>query len=442
MNPIFNALAAVALGMLALGGDAYAAPHAGHHEPARKAAPAAKAAPKAAAPKAAPAKAAPSKQATAKPAAATKSAPPKKGAAKADKNPAVEKNAAGKVDNRKGAAAKAAPEPVGKGRNAKQPPAAAPQKPLTRAELRAQQAAERKAEREARRGKRGAEQAARPAPVVEAPANSRQLEPVRPAARGEVAEPVKAAPASRAGIGREAFTPNEPPMSRTEAMRRLQSQTQRAPAPAVPPPVRPTVTLPAPVTVPPAAAKPLVEAPKPAPAAVEPPRVSAAVVNYRMGAEMSAAESAAAAAAALKASAPAPAPAPAAPAAPAAVAPAATQTPTPAPAVAAPAPAPTASVSSPLATPIATPSRSSRGVSRAYAMDGATFYQSGRKYRVQGLDARDPGMTSEHATQRLQRALDAGSVSVEPVEVDGAGHTIAVVRVNGRNVADTVRGTN
>jgi endonuclease YncB( thermonuclease family) len=78
-------------------------------------------------------------------------------------------------------------------------------------------------------------------------------------------------------------------------------------------------------------------------------------------------------------------------------------------------------------------------VARAYAMDGATFYQSGRKIRVQGLDARDPGMSSEHATQRLQRALDAGSVTVEPVEVDGSGHTVAVVRVNGRNVADAVR---
>jgi len=74
-------------------------------------------------------------------------------------------------------------------------------------------------------------------------------------------------------------------------------------------------------------------------------------------------------------------------------------------------------------------------------MDGATFYQSGRKYRVQGLDARDPGMSSEHATQRLQRALDAGNLVVEPVEVDGSGHTVAVVRVNGRNVADTVKGT-
>ena len=80
-------------------------------------------------------------------------------------------------------------------------------------------------------------------------------------------------------------------------------------------------------------------------------------------------------------------------------------------------------------------------MARAYAMDGATFYQSGRKYRVQGLDARDPGMSSEHATQRLQRALDAGNLVVEPVEVDGSGHTVAVVRVNGRNVADTVKGT-
>uniref|UniRef100_UPI0035B37732 hypothetical protein n=1 Tax=Zoogloea sp. TaxID=49181 RepID=UPI0035B37732 len=93
----------------------------------------------------------------------------------------------------------------------------------------------------------------------------------------------------------------------------------------------------------------------------------------------------------------------------------------------------------PLATPTAPPSRPARGVARAYAMDGATFYQSGRKFRVQGLDARDPGMSSEHATQRLQRALDAGNLTVEPVEVDGSGHTVAIVRVNGRNVADAVR---
>jgi len=93
----------------------------------------------------------------------------------------------------------------------------------------------------------------------------------------------------------------------------------------------------------------------------------------------------------------------------------------------------------PAAVPAQPQTRSGRGVARAYAMDGATFYQSGRKIRVQGLDARDPGMSSEHATQRLQRALDAGSVTVEPVEVDGSGHTVAVVRVNGRNVAEAVR---
>jgi hypothetical protein len=72
-------------------------------------------------------------------------------------------------------------------------------------------------------------------------------------------------------------------------------------------------------------------------------------------------------------------------------------------------------------------------------MDGATFYQNGRKFRIQGLDVREPGMTSEHATQRLQQVLDAGSLSIEPVEVDGTGQTLAVVRVNGRNVADSVR---
>ena len=125
-------------------------------------------------------------------------------------------------------------------------------------------------------------------------------------------------------------------------------------------------------------------------------------------------------------------------------------------AVAAPVPAPVAPqpaqrlAPAPAAVPVPVPSqvqpaapvqRQARGVARAYAMDGASFYQSGRKFRVQGLDARDPGMSSEHATQRLQRALDGGNLTVEPVEVDGTGHTIAVVRVNGRNVADTVRGS-
>jgi hypothetical protein len=49
-------------------------------------------------------------------------------------------------------------------------------------------------------------------------------------------------------------------------------------------------------------------------------------------------------------------------------------------------------------------------------------------------------MSSEHATQRLQRALDAGSVTVEPVEVDGSGpHRSGGAEVNGRNVAEAVR---
>ena len=103
-------------------------------------------------------------------------------------------------------------------------------------------------------------------------------------------------------------------------------------------------------------------------------------------------------------------------------------------------PAPAAVPTPSQAQPAAPVQRQARGVARAYAMDGASFYQSGRKFRVQGLDARDPGMSSEHATQRLQLALDGGNLTVEPVEVDGTGHTIAVVRVNGRNVADAVRG--
>jgi hypothetical protein len=91
----------------------------------------------------------------------------------------------------------------------------------------------------------------------------------------------------------------------------------------------------------------------------------------------------------------------------------------------APAPAPAVSAPAAAAGGAAVIQRPARGAARAYAMDGATFYQGGRKIRVQGLDVREPGMTSEHATQRLQRALDGGSLSVEPVETDGSGHLIA-----------------
>ena len=76
---------------------------------------------------------------------------------------------------------------------------------------------------------------------------------------------------------------------------------------------------------------------------------------------------------------------------------------------------------------------------RAYAMDGATFYQAGKRIRVKGIDADGSEVSSEHAKQRLQRLLDSGRLQVEPVAADSAGNTLSVVTVNGRNVAEMVR---
>jgi len=43
------------------------------------------------------------------------------------------------------------------------------------------------------------------------------------------------------------------------------------------------------------------------------------------------------------------------------------------------------------------------------------------------------------ARQRLQELLNLGSVSVEPVAVDKHGRTVAIIRVNGQDVADILR---
>lgn len=75
---------------------------------------------------------------------------------------------------------------------------------------------------------------------------------------------------------------------------------------------------------------------------------------------------------------------------------------------------------------------------RAYAMDGATFYQGGKRIRVKGIDARARDVSTEHAKQRLQRLLDSGRLQVEPVAADPAGNMLSVVKVNGRDVADMV----
>lgn len=70
---------------------------------------------------------------------------------------------------------------------------------------------------------------------------------------------------------------------------------------------------------------------------------------------------------------------------------------------------------------------------RAYAVDGTSFFYQGRKFRVSGL-AGDDG--SEMAKQRLQRSLDIGAIELDSQGIDEFGVTTAVVRVNGKSVAE------
>lgn len=415
MNPVFAALAAVAFGLTLVGADASAAPAPAHSTSAHKAGQAAK-----------PAKSSPEKAAK-----ASSNKPAK--AAKAAKEPSVKSAKSAKEPSAKAGKATAQKDvsPRAEGRKGK----AARQAASAAAEPREASTA-RKTVKEVRMVKGRKVVIERSVPV------SRESR----SRRGDSSE--SPAPRSTGAIGREAFVPSSPPIPRAEAVRQIQSRNALPPIPApnvpIPPPrassptpPRSSVTLPPPVAE---VARAQARAPEASVAAVTPP-VEAPRVAPRYAdssAELSGPEAAAAAAAALNAvRAPEPVPQRVAPApqsaAPAYVPPAVV------PAVAAPAAAAVAAPASVQSQPVG---RTPKGTPRAYAMDGATFYQGGRKIRVQGLDIREPGMTSEHATQRLQRALDSGSLSVEPVEVDGSGHTVAVVRVNGRNVAETVRAAN
>ncbi len=77
---------------------------------------------------------------------------------------------------------------------------------------------------------------------------------------------------------------------------------------------------------------------------------------------------------------------------------------------------------------------------RAYAVDGVTFFHNGRKFRIEGLDAGSGAeLTHEHAAQRLQQILDSGAVTTESLGPDDSGAMRAVVRVDGRNVADLMK---
>jgi hypothetical protein len=74
---------------------------------------------------------------------------------------------------------------------------------------------------------------------------------------------------------------------------------------------------------------------------------------------------------------------------------------------------------------------------RMYAFEGDSFYLNGRKYRVDGVSP--PLAKQEITKQRLQQLLDSGEVSIEPKGMDEAGVTTAVIRVAGRDVAETLR---
>lgn len=74
---------------------------------------------------------------------------------------------------------------------------------------------------------------------------------------------------------------------------------------------------------------------------------------------------------------------------------------------------------------------------RMYAAEGDLFYFNGNKFRVEGVPE---GLAKQELTkQRLQQLLDSGEVSIEPSGVDEGGLTRAVVRVAGRDIADSLR---
>lgn len=78
-------------------------------------------------------------------------------------------------------------------------------------------------------------------------------------------------------------------------------------------------------------------------------------------------------------------------------------------------------------------------LARAYAVDGTSFYFEGRRVRVEGFDPRQPELATELARQKLQLALDAGEIELQPVGDDESGVKVARVLVQGRNVLDLLR---
>ncbi len=95
--------------------------------------------------------------------------------------------------------------------------------------------------------------------------------------------------------------------------------------------------------------------------------------------------------------------------------------------------APNALQAAPAAVP---PTRMRTAPERAYAVDGETFFYQGKKYRVDGLPGSNAG---EMGMQRLQKALDAGTVSVEALGAGSDGVTRARVRIDGRDLPAGLR---
>ncbi len=77
---------------------------------------------------------------------------------------------------------------------------------------------------------------------------------------------------------------------------------------------------------------------------------------------------------------------------------------------------------------------------RLRAVDGDTFRSGGVRYRLQGIDTPERGQPKyAEAKWRLQELLDSGKVTIERKARDVYGRTVAVVRVDGVDVAQTLR---
>ncbi len=77
---------------------------------------------------------------------------------------------------------------------------------------------------------------------------------------------------------------------------------------------------------------------------------------------------------------------------------------------------------------------------RLRAVDGDTFRSGGVRYRLQGIDTPERGQPKyAEAKLRLQELLDSGKVTIERKARDVYGRTVAVVRVDGVDVAQTLK---